>query len=62
MKAFVDRDLCISCNLCPTVCEDIFSMDDEDIAVAKDIEIPEAILDDANEAASSCPTDAITIE
>lgn len=62
MKAVVDKDLCIGCGLCPSICEEIFSMDDDDLAIAKDIEIPTEILDDAKEAESSCPTDAITVE
>ena len=32
MRAFVDRDACISCGLCATICPEVFEMDDEDIA------------------------------
>lgn len=62
MKAFVDPDLCISCGLCPDLCEEIFFMNEDEIAEAKDMEIPEEILDEAKDAASSCPTDAIKVE
>ncbi|MPW27104.1 ferredoxin [Alkalibaculum sp. M08DMB] len=62
MKAFVDKDLCIGCGLCPDICGDIFTMNDEDLAVAKDIEIPDEILDEAKDAESSCPVDAIKVE
>ena len=62
MRAFVDKEECISCGLCPDICGDIFSMDDDGLAVAKDIEIPEEILDEAQDAEASCPSEAITIE
>ena len=41
MKAFVDKDLCISCGLCIETCPDVFSWDDDDKAEAIDDEIPE---------------------
>jgi len=62
MKAFVDPDLCIGCGLCPDICGDIFSMTDDDLAIAKDIEIPEELVDEAKDAATSCPVDAIKVE
>jgi len=62
MKAFVDKDLCSGCELCPDICEEIFSMDDDGLAIAQDIEIPDELLDDAKEAEESCPTEAIIIK
>ncbi len=62
MKAFVNKEDCIGCGLCPSICPDIFKMDDDGLAIAEDIEIPEDILDEAKEAAESCPTDAITVD
>jgi len=32
MKAKVDRDACISCGLCESVCPDVFKLDDESIS------------------------------
>ncbi|MBU3804700.1 MAG: ferredoxin, partial [Candidatus Cellulosilyticum pullistercoris] len=29
MKAFVDKDTCIGCGLCPSICPDVFAMDDD---------------------------------
>ncbi|MDF2505862.1 MAG: ferredoxin [Clostridium sp.] len=29
MKGFVDKDTCIGCGLCTSVCPDVFVMDDE---------------------------------
>lgn len=62
MKAHVDPDLCIGCGLCPDICGEIFSMDDSELAVAKDIEIPQELEDEAKDAESSCPVDAIKVE
>lgn len=62
MKAIVDRDACISCSLCATICPEVFEMDDEDIAVVIADPVPSDQADSAREAAESCPTDAISIE
>lgn len=62
MKAFVDRDACIGCGLCTSICPEVFEMDDEDIAVVRANPVPAGVEDSAQEAADSCPTDAISIE
>lgn len=62
MKAYVDKDACIGCELCVEICPEIFEMEDDGLAVAKDSEIPEDLLEDAQEAEESCPTDAIIVE
>lgn len=63
MKANVDKDTCIGCGLCPSICSDVFAMDDDD-GKAKTIvdTVPEDCTDDAEEAAASCPVEAITVE
>ncbi|NLC95385.1 MAG: ferredoxin [Bacilli bacterium] len=62
MKAFVDKNTCIGCELCPSLCPDIFYMSSEGYAVAKDIEIPEDLIESAQSAAESCPTGSITVD
>ncbi len=62
MKASVDRDACIGCELCANICPEVFEMDDESIAVVIVDTIPTEVEDTAREAAESCPTDAISIE
>ncbi len=62
MRAWVDKETCIGCGLCPEICPEIFAMEDDGLAGAKDIEIPDDILDSAKEAEDSCPVDAIIVE
>lgn len=62
MKANVDQDTCIGCGLCPSVCGDVFDMNDEGKAYAKLADVPAGLEDDAKEAAESCPVSAITVE
>lgn len=62
MKATVDRDTCIGCGVCPSVCPEVFEMDDEDIAIVKVDEIPAEVEDSAKEAEESCPVDAISVK
>lgn len=59
MKAEVDRDACISCGLCESVCPDVFKLDDESISIVIVDPVPEELHDCAKEAEEGCPTDAI---
>lgn len=63
MKGFVDEETCIGCGLCPSICPDIFEMDNETgKAIAKDIEIADDTLEDAKDAEEQCPVEAIDIK
>ena len=62
MKAFVDRGICIGCEACAGTCPEVFSMDDDGLAVAINDDIPSDIEDSAVEARDSCPVDAIDIK
>ena len=58
MKYFVN-DGCIGCGLCAGTCPEVFSMSDDGVAVAIDIDVPEEALDTAAEAKDNCPAGAI---
>ena len=58
MKFFVNND-CIGCGLCPSVCGEVFSMTDDGIARAADIEVYGEIMECALRAQEQCPVSAI---
>lgn len=62
MKANVDKDTCIGCGLCPSICPEVFEMDDDGKAKAISGEVPEGEQDTAKEAEESCPVDAIKVD
>ena len=63
MKAIVNKDKCIGCGLCASVCPDVFDMD-ENGEKAKVIaqEIPKTSEASADEAKDNCPVDAISTQ
>jgi ferredoxin len=62
MKPNVDKDTCIACGLCPSICPECFDMQDDGKAGAIVDEVPEGAVDSAKEAEESCPVNAISIE
>ena len=62
MRASVDKDLCIGCALCTSICPDVFSMEDDGKAVAISGDVPNGEDGSATEARDSCPASAIDIE
>lgn len=61
MKAYVDKDTCISCGLCPSLCPEVFEMEDDGKAGVKVNEVPENVIESAKEAEESCPVNAISV-
>ena len=59
MNAHVNSN-CIGCGLCTGICPAIFTMTDEGVAAARDEVAPE-YEGQTQEAAESCPVDAIEI-
>lgn len=62
MRASIDRDGCIGCELCSQTCPEVFRMDDEGLAEVYTDPIPVEVEDAAQEAADNCPTGVITVE
>ena len=62
MKVQVNKKTCISCGICVELCPDIFEWDENDVAQAKQEEVPIASECCAQDAAEQCPVDAITVE
>lgn len=62
MKAKVDKDTCIACGLCPSICPECFDMEDDGKAGFIVDEAPENLEGEVQEAAENCPVDAISVE
>ena len=62
MRATIDRDGCISCGLCETICSNVFRMADDGLAEVYVEEIPENVENCALEALDSCPAGVISVE
>ncbi|MCI2113314.1 ferredoxin [Ruminococcus sp.] len=60
MKAEVNEN-CIGCGLCNSICPEVFTMTDEGVATASS-DISEEQEESVQEAADSCPVDAIEVE
>jgi ferredoxin len=68
LKVYLDKDTCISCGLCPSICPRVFEMQDDGkagicnhvIEAAGKNEVPEDEVDSVREAEEACPVDAIS--
>lgn len=61
MEAKVDKDTCIGCGLCPSVCPEVFDMQDDGKAGVIVDQVPGNAEDTAKEAEESCPVNAISV-
>ena len=63
MEVRIDEELCTGCGLCEETCPDIFKMDeDKDIATVIKTDYDEYDEECIQEAAESCPSEAISTE
>jgi ferredoxin len=61
MKAIVDQDTCIGCELCPEVCPAVFRMAGDKAEAYVD-PVPADAEECARDAADQCPVAAIAVE
>ena len=61
MKARIKNELCIGCGLCVEICPEVFAMGDDMIAIVIVDETPPEVLGEVQDAALSCPVDAIEL-
>ncbi|MDP4143585.1 MAG: ferredoxin [Bacillota bacterium] len=61
MNAHVDKETCIGCGLCPSICPEVFEMQDDGKAGEITDEVPGGAEEPAQEAANSCPVNAIEV-
>ncbi|MBE6048695.1 MAG: ferredoxin [Clostridium sp.] len=61
MIAKVDQETCIGCGLCPSICEQVFEIQDDGKAHAIVDEVPSECKEDAKDAEASCPVNAIEV-
>lgn len=62
MKAFIEREGCISCGLCAGTCPEVFRMADDDLAEVYVEVVPSEAESTAIEAKDNCPVSVITVE
>lgn len=62
MKAVVDREGCIECSLCASVCPEVFRMGEDGPAEVYTNPVPETEEQPAVEAQEGCPVSVITLE
>ena len=62
MKAKVNAETCIGCELCVSTCPEVFSMSDDSIAIVIVDRVPAEVKVTCEQAAKDCPVEAITLE
>ena len=61
MKAMVDQEVCIGCELCVQACPEVFSLEGDKAVACVDL-VPSAVADACEQAARDYPAEAITVE
>ena len=59
MKLIVNKDKCIGCGQCVSICDSVYEFDDDNLAKVAPNTIPKDLEEDASSAMESCPTGAI---
>ena len=64
-KIIVDKNICIGCGFCAANCEEIFTIEDDGLACAKDNnieELNEEVKENVLDIKEGCPVGAIKLE
>jgi ferredoxin len=61
MKAIVDKDLCVGCELCAQICPAVFYIGTDGFAESIAAPVPAEEEASCKEASESCPVDAIAV-
>lgn len=62
MRVSVDREKCMGCGVCESICPEVFQMGDDNIAKVLQDPVSDSLEPAAREAADSCPEEAIQVE
>jgi ferredoxin len=62
MKASINREGCISCELCASTCPEVFRMAKDGLAEVYVDEVPKSAENAAIEAQEGCPVSVIKVE
>lgn len=62
MKVKVNKDACIGCGACASICPEVFELNDEGLSEVKEEDVKDELQDEVRDAADSCPTGAIVVE
>ena len=57
----LEKEGCIACGLCTSICPEVFQMEDDGKAGVIQEEVPDDVLGEAKEAEESCPVSVIAI-
>jgi ferredoxin len=61
MKVEVDDSICTGCAVCSDLVPEVFEMNDDNLCVVKQADVPADLQEKVQEAADSCPVSCITI-
>lgn len=62
MNLKIDKDKCIGCGQCVSICEDVYNFDEDNLATVVENPVKEEHKGDAMSALENCPTGAIEEE
>ena len=60
MKVEINKDACVGCGTCYSICENVFDIGDDGLAFVKEDADIEAFEEDVKAAIDACPTGAIS--